>query len=212
MIDEFLAELGRSLHGPTRAKASLLDEAAAGLDDAACAYRRVGVERSAAAARAVADFGTVAAVRAAFQEELDIANARRMASLAVLLLPLLQVFWNVAWELNPYPSWDVPSVPFVVAAASGTLALVAAFAGMAVLVATMRRPSSTGRLARRTRLVARTGTAAFGVVVLVLLATNPYTLLWPPSAVVVAAAVGLAISAALAGREGTHDQENARSL
>jgi hypothetical protein len=91
----------RSLHGPAHLKRRLLKDAADGLADTVAAYRATGIDEAQALARAIADFGNVPRVDPAFQEELDVAGARRLAAVNVLVLPLLTVFWNYVWEHNP---------------------------------------------------------------------------------------------------------------
>lgn len=197
MSGDILAELDRSLRGPARAKRQLLGEARAGLADATEAYRAAGLDPARAAERAAAEFGTVAQLRPHFQAELDIAQTRHLAWLALPLVPLIQLFWNVIWELNPYPTWRAASVPFLIAASASTLALLASFVAVLVLLLTGRggrgRRWQLGH--RGLRLLVTTGIAAFTVAVFTLPVAAPDTLRWPPTAATALAATALGLTA-----------------
>ncbi|PZS32076.1 MAG: hypothetical protein DLM59_08815 [Pseudonocardiales bacterium] len=202
MIEDFIATLGRSLPGPRRPRQRLLAEAQAGLADAVQTYLAAGMDTSAATAHALADFGTVSQVAAHFQAELGIVRTRRTAALTVVLWPLLTLFWNVTWELNPYPTWQVPSVPFVLAVAASALTLAAFLHATAALVVTGRygRGRSWAGMQHDVRLLGRTGTGAFAATALMLPAVDPSTLLWPPTTLTILAAVTVAITAIATGR------------
>lgn len=192
MTEDVIAQLGQSLRGPRRAKQRLLAETDLGLSDAVQAYVDAGCEASFATARALADFGTVPQIRAHFQAELDVVNARRVARLSVLLLPLQTLFWNVVWELNPYPAWQAPSLPFLIAATASIFALLTALPAAAALVVTGRYGQGkgwTGMNRGESRLLA--GTCAFAVTVLTLPTIDPITLLWPPTIAAVMTALVL---------------------
>lgn len=197
MTADHVAMLARELRGPRRVKRRLLREAADGLADAAEAYRAAGLDEADAEARAVDEFGTVAAVQPAFQAVLDRATARRAAIVGLCLFPLLTLFWNVAWEQNPYATWQPASVPFLVAVAASLVALAVSLGATVVLVAG-RRPDggwTWRRVDRRAHLFTIAGTWAFAVAVATVPITNPEAVLWPPTALVVLAAATLGLLA-----------------
>lgn len=202
MTADPVASLARSLRGPRRVKRRMLREASEGLTDAVEAHRAVGLDDDAARARAVAEFGPVPAVRPAFQDELDRALARRAATVGLCLFPLVTLFWNVAWECSPYPTWPAPSAQFVVAFAASLPALAASLAAAVALAATYRlRPRGTWQLLyRRAHTATVLGTAAFCVAVSTLPATNPKALLWPPTTLTTLTAAVLALLAVTACR------------
>src|SRR4051812_26337431 len=73
VIETYVAELGRTLRGPRRAKADLLAEARDSLVDAAGARERVGLPREEAEREAVAEFGAVPDIAPGYQTELGLA-------------------------------------------------------------------------------------------------------------------------------------------
>jgi hypothetical protein len=94
LIDAYVADLGRSLRGPARAKADLLREARDGLYDAAAAYRDDGLDPEAAQHRAVRDFGDVREIAPDYQAELAAAQGRRTALLICLVLAPQSLLWQ----------------------------------------------------------------------------------------------------------------------
>lgn len=99
MIDTYVAELGRALHGPRAARADLLAEAHDGLVDAADAYEECGLAREEAERRAVEEFGPVRVVAPGYQAELGLAQGRRTAVLICAVLVLQPVMW---WLLQAF--------------------------------------------------------------------------------------------------------------
>ncbi|GII57185.1 hypothetical protein Pth03_55740 [Planotetraspora thailandica] len=102
-IDDYVIGLRRALHGPVRAKRDLLAEARDGLADAALAYADEGYDRAEAERLAVADFGSVAEVAPAFQEELAVAQGRRTAALLFVSVPVTALMWSLIWKVFPEP-------------------------------------------------------------------------------------------------------------
>jgi hypothetical protein len=92
-IDRYMAEFDAALRGPRAAKRDLLAEVHDALTDAADAYASEGYDPDAAQGLAVAEFGEVERLRAAYQAELGLAQARRTAAL-ILVIMLVQPF---AW-------------------------------------------------------------------------------------------------------------------
>ncbi|WP_410590828.1 permease prefix domain 1-containing protein [Amycolatopsis sp. lyj-23] len=110
MIDEYLADLDRRLHGCGRFKADLLEEARDGLHDAADAYRAGGWPGEEAERRAVADFGPAAVVARDYQAELGMLSGVRTLWKLVIGVPLMQVSWDYARILT-FGEWTNLSTP-----------------------------------------------------------------------------------------------------
>jgi hypothetical protein len=110
MIDAYLGELDRRLHGCGRFKADLLEEARDGLHDAADAYRAGGLTDEDAQRRAVADFGPAAVVARDYQAELGMLSGVRTLWKLVLGVPAMQLLWDYARILT-YGKWTRLSTP-----------------------------------------------------------------------------------------------------
>jgi hypothetical protein len=102
LIDAYISSLDRSVRGPVRAKAELLTEARDGLVDATESYERQGLGREDAERRAIAEFGPMPEVAAAYQVELGIGQARRTALAVLVVMAAQPVVWNCAWRALPH--------------------------------------------------------------------------------------------------------------
>lgn len=96
-IEQHLAALDAALHGPARAKARMLAEAHGGLTDAAAALAASAALANAEEA-AVRDFGSVAEVAPAFQQELTVLQARRTALAVAVTVPALMLCWHLVTQ------------------------------------------------------------------------------------------------------------------
>ena len=94
VIDRFVAQLERTLSGPRRAKADMVDEIRDGLHDAADAHQCCGLDAVAAQRRALAEFGTVKQLAPALQAELAMTQARRTALLITVVLASQPLVWR----------------------------------------------------------------------------------------------------------------------
>ena len=110
MIDAYLADLDRRLHGCGRFKADLLEEARDGLHDAADAYRAGGWTDEEAQRRAVADFGPAAVVARDYQAELGMLSGVRTLWKLVIGVPAMQILWDYARILT-FGEWTKLSTP-----------------------------------------------------------------------------------------------------
>jgi hypothetical protein len=110
MIDEYLGDLERRLHGCGRFKADLLEEARDGLHDAADAYRAGGWSDEDAERRAVADFGPAAVVARDYQAELGMLSGVRTLWKLVIGVPAMQIAWDYARILT-FGEWTKLSTP-----------------------------------------------------------------------------------------------------
>lgn len=176
-VTDYIDDLDRALRGPARAKRRLLGEATAGIEDAADAYETAGLEPARAADRALADFGTVAQVGAAFQEELDVAAARRTATVHMISAPLLVGVWKTIWHLNPYEPRHVSALVIAIGLALAGAVGVTCVAGAATLLRTGR--FDRGGACPDQRLWTLVGTVAAGCAPPTLLAVAPRMFLSP---------------------------------
>jgi hypothetical protein len=101
-IDEYVRTLDRTLTGPGRLKGDMLREARHGLADAAEGYQEEGLPRAEAERRAVADFGDVRALAPAYQTELGLDAARRLALKMVLVPALFAALADFMWRGSPW--------------------------------------------------------------------------------------------------------------
>ena len=179
VIDGYLAELGRALHGPRRAKADLLEEARGGLLDAARAYEDGGLDGFSAQRRAVAEFGSVARLAPEYQIELGYAQTQRTALLICLVLAPQAFVWHFASHAFASTHSDQPGAAFALLnplmswlGAAGLFgSLLAALAcGLGVRYVGMRRrlTAATGVFA-----LAAAGVFAIGGVLMTLLGPTP---------------------------------------
>lgn len=94
VIDRFVAQLERTLSGPRRAKADMVDEIRDGLHDAADARRSRGLDPVTAQRSALAEFGTIEQIAPALQAELAMTQARRTALLITVVLAGQPLAWT----------------------------------------------------------------------------------------------------------------------
>nr|MDT0657994.1 permease prefix domain 1-containing protein [Micromonospora sp. DSM 115978] len=187
-IDHYLRQLGSELSGPRRLKADVLAEARGGLEDAAEAYARDGLDPRAARCRAVAEFGSASALARDYQAELTAGQGRRLA-LLVALLPAGMLTADLMWWQPSGSSPQAPPTAFLimVEALDWTSYLAGAAALLALLVlgpVGRRRPVAPGRVVRPLALLAL-GTAglvwSLGTVAAVqAVVEDPRALTWPP--------------------------------
>lgn len=154
MIDEYLVDLDRRLHGCGRFKADLLAEARDGLRDAADAYRAGGWSDEDAERRAVAEFGPAPVVAREYQAELGMLSGVRTLWKLVLGVPAMQIAWDYARILT-YGEWtqlptSTPDWYRVVAHASHGAVFVVPVIGLLALLGTrwLSRRLDAVRLAR----------------------------------------------------------------
>lgn len=130
-VEDYVATLAASLHGPVRAKAAMMREVRDGLHDAVEAQTRFDVPHQQAARRAVLDFGSADEVAPSFQRELTIAQTRRTARVAAVAVPVLVVCHVLVHVAARVPDWRLGVLAAhlgAVATAAGLLAVAALFA------------------------------------------------------------------------------------
>jgi len=197
------AELGRLLHGPRRVKGRLIRDAADGFDDTVDAFRAAGIDAGQARSLAVARFGTPGQLAAAYQAELDTVQARRTAMLVAMTLPAMFAMWHVAWNLDPYQTWEIPILPLLLAQGAASFGVGASVrCGLVAL-----RPRT--RVARlplnklppdQIAFLARVQLAAMIAAVTVMTAAVPATVLWPPLMLPTGLTIGLLATLGLSAR------------
>lgn len=106
-IDAYVGVLAGALRGPRRLRDDLVTEARDSLVDATEAYEARGLCRTEAEREAVADFGPVREIAAAYRPELALAQARR----AAVLLSALIIIQPVVWAEGRWPWIEDPAVP-----------------------------------------------------------------------------------------------------
>ncbi|WP_026404090.1 permease prefix domain 1-containing protein [Actinomadura rifamycini] len=181
IIDEHVGALSAALHGPARAKARMLDEARAGLADAADDLAATGLPAADAARRAVRDFGTVADVAPDFQRELTIAQARRTALAVALSAPVLLLCWQLAGTGGGV----LPHAARLVGAVAAAAALLGA-GGLAATGAWARRMPVPSGLPRTVAWAGTVSGAALGASAVALTAASALSADWPLAAAIAA--------------------------
>jgi hypothetical protein len=92
--EAYVAALDDALVGPARVRRGLVQEARDHLEDATDALRRAGHDRGYAERIAVADFGTLDEIVAAFQTTLAVAASRRTAWMLFAVLSIQPLLWD----------------------------------------------------------------------------------------------------------------------
>jgi hypothetical protein len=157
-IATHLTELARAVRGPGRARRTVLREVRGGLDDAAEAYRRAGVDAERAARLAVRDFGPVSEVAPLFQDELTAAEGRRTAGLVAAGVPAVVLSWSLLWASGLATGPPAPAAVGVLSVVQDVAAALATALAL-VLLALTRRATAPRPLAVAA-VVAAFGTVA----------------------------------------------------
>ncbi|WP_188186749.1 permease prefix domain 1-containing protein [Nonomuraea sp. SYSU D8015] len=100
-IDDYVAELNRTLTGPPGPKRDLVVEARDSLTDTADALEAEGLDRAEAERIAVAEFGPVPEIAPGYQAELTSAAGRRLGFLLFISVPITVLMWSVLWRMYP---------------------------------------------------------------------------------------------------------------
>jgi hypothetical protein len=98
VIEAYIAELDRALHGPRRVKADLLAEGRDSLVDAAESFEGDGLDREAAEQQAVEEFGQVREIAPGYQAELAFAQGRRTALLVAATMAVHHAAAEIMWR------------------------------------------------------------------------------------------------------------------
>ena len=174
LIGSYISQLSTALHGPRRVKLDLLAESLDSLADAAEAYERDGLPWPEAERRAVEEFGDLAELVPAYQEELAMAQGRRTALVVLAALASQHTVAEVVWQRLAGPGPWPPDPTYAVLARAVDLL------GAAGLVMALAAAFACGAGVRwfgvRPRLVRMTGGLALGGAVFSLLAAVSLTL------------------------------------
>lgn len=100
-IDDYVAELGRSLTGPPGPKRDLVVEARDSLADTADALEAEGLARAEAERLAVRQFGAIPEIVSGYQRELTVAAGRMLGTLLLISVPMTALMWSVIWRYYP---------------------------------------------------------------------------------------------------------------
>lgn len=100
-IDDYVADLGRALTGPSGPKRDLVVEARDSLVDTAEALEAEGLCRAEAELLAVREFGAVADIAPGYQDELTAVAGRRLGLLLFLTVPVMVLAWALVWADYP---------------------------------------------------------------------------------------------------------------
>jgi hypothetical protein len=110
-IESYVRQVRHLLPGPASARAGMLCELSDGLYDAARAHVRAGIPSARAQARAVAECGPAEDTAAAYRPELTAVQGRHTAMLVAVLMPGLNLLWDVPWRISG--PWNAPPDPVV---------------------------------------------------------------------------------------------------
>jgi hypothetical protein len=169
-----VTELERALHGPARARRSMIAEVRGGLEDAVVGHRQRGLDPQRAATAAVRDFGAVHEVAPLLQEELTARQGRRTAQLLVVAFPAMLFAWDLLWTTGNGWSARPPAVVFVLARAIDNLTVLITAAALVLLLATFRRCPLPRWITRLTGLVAALGVVGCAGMSVVMNLLNPH--------------------------------------
>ncbi|WP_052372288.1 permease prefix domain 1-containing protein [Amycolatopsis taiwanensis] len=191
MIDGLIRDLDHALHGPARTKRRLIEEARAGLLDAADAYASAGFDRADATRRAVAEFGTVAELAPVYQAELDITRLRVTAIALLVVLSVLAPFANLAWDHNPQTMPNMPGLIPLIGKMLVAVTFATSLTAIVVLLGTSRARVDRvpGWGPRALQLTGHCGLLALTFGLVTLADTAPGVLRWPPFLATVVLAV-----------------------
>ena len=163
-IAAHVAALEGVLRGPRRTRRCMVEEARAGLREAAAAYRDSGLPADQAAASAVRDFGTVAEVAPSFQDELTARQGRGAAVLFALVFPGMVLGWDALWSSGLVARDETITPPSVgvLAGVQDLTTTVVAVAALALLAVTFSRTVPARILTRAVGLTGTAGTTLCG--------------------------------------------------
>jgi hypothetical protein len=146
-IAAHVGALARAVRGPARVRRGILREVRDGLDDAAEAYRRAGVDPERAARLAVRDFGPVAELAPLYQEELAAGEGRRTAALVAFGVPAVMLGWSLLWTSGLAAGSPKPPAVAVLGAVQDAAGVLATAVSLVLVVLGSRRAARPRRVA-----------------------------------------------------------------
>jgi hypothetical protein len=177
-IEVHIAALAAAVRGPGRPRRSLLREARHGLEDAAEAYHRAGLDPDRAALLAVRDFGPVAEVAPLYQDELAAGEGRRTAALLTGGVPAVMAAWYLFGASGPTGDAPGAAALAVLIVVQHVACALATATALVLLALTSRRTGSPRRVAAATVLTVFATIAVcggLGLVLNVLQAPHPWS-------------------------------------
>jgi hypothetical protein len=106
VIERYVADLSMRLPGPRRWRAGVLDEIRDSLLEGMDAHSGATADPAAAALHAVAEHGPPGQVASAYAPELAVVWVRRASRLALGIIPVMAIVWNVALRAGPPSQWQ----------------------------------------------------------------------------------------------------------
>jgi hypothetical protein len=161
-IEAHVAALARAVRGPSTVRRSVLREARDGLDDAADAYRRAGIDDARAARLAVRDFGSIAEVAPLYQRELVAGAGRRTALLLATGIPAVRLSWSLLLAGQPAAGPPAPRIMDVFTTVQDVAVALAATSALVLVVLGARSAASTRLVAAATAITAIVAVAVIG--------------------------------------------------
>jgi hypothetical protein len=175
-VERHVAELERMLHGPAKARRSMIREVRDGLQDAVDAYRACGLDPERAAAKAVHDFGPIREIGRQLQDELAARQGRWTALLIMLIFPGMTLGWDLLWRSGGV-AWNAgppPAVTVILARLQDATTMLVAAAAAVLLVASFLRAAPPRPVTRLVGVTAVTGAVVcLGAGVLMNLVNGP---------------------------------------
>ncbi|TDC97493.1 permease prefix domain 1-containing protein [Actinomadura sp. 7K507] len=178
VVEDYVKSLAANLHGPSRAKARLVEEIRDGLHDTVEAHTTGGMPYDRAARQAVREFGTGEELLPHCQRELTIAQTRHTARTAALSLPFLAGCWLLIWTAGLEQGWQSRLLTVHLAGVAVTAALLAATT-LAATGPLALRVSVPRRLPLAVAWTGTTAGAAMGIASLALVAASLLAANWP---------------------------------
>ena len=173
-VEAHVAALSRALHGPSRARHSMIREVRDGLHDAVAAHRAGGLDARDAATRAVEDFGTVGDVAPLLQEELTVRQCRLTALLVAVVFPGMLGAWDLLWSNGMSSmSTEAPAIVVTLARAQDIVSALVAATAIALLLATFRRAARARRITMLVGFAGGAGALLCGGMSVLMCLANP---------------------------------------
>jgi hypothetical protein len=178
-IDWYVDRLSELLRGPRGAKRDLMAEARDALMDAAEVHAAKGSDREAAERQAVAEFGDVERIAAAYQAELGLAQARRTALLVVVILLAQPILWGNASRFLDDVGRSIDQAHVFYTLLQTVIEWLGAGTVLAALVARAAAGAGVRRIGVQREVARATGIFALGAAVVFVLLGIALTLLSP---------------------------------
>jgi hypothetical protein len=173
-VEAHVAALSRALHGPSRARHSMIREVREGLHDAVAAHRARGLDARGAAARTLEEFGPVGDVAPLLQEELTVRHCRLTALLVAVVFPGMLGAWDLLWSSGlAGVGAEAPAFVATLARAQDIVSALVAATAIALLLATFRRAARARRITMLVGFAGGAGALLCGGMSVLMCLANP---------------------------------------